>query len=103
VFGQRDAVARRSVVDRIYAEDAVFSDPEGLAVGREAIDGKAQTLQDSTPGFVFTLATPAQASGDLGYLTWNYGPEGQDPVVKGADIGLVRDGVLVKVYTLIIG
>jgi len=103
VFGQRDPAIRRQVIDRIFAADVVFSDPEGLVTGRDAIDGKAQAVLDAAPGFVFSPAGPAQVSNDLGYLTWNFGPEGQDPVVRGIDIGLVSDGQLSKVYTLIVG
>jgi hypothetical protein len=36
VFGNRDAAARESAIERIYAEDVVFSDPARTVQGRVA-------------------------------------------------------------------
>lgn len=101
VFNERDPERRAAAVARTYAEDVVFSDPEGEVSGRAAIDAKAKALLDGAPGFVFTAAGPVYAGTDLACLTWEFGPEGQPPVVKGVDIGYIADGVLVKVSTLI--
>ena len=38
----------------------------------------------------------------MGYLAWNFGPEGQAPVVRGIDTCFVRDGRIAKVYTLLL-
>jgi hypothetical protein len=39
---------------------------------------------------------------DLGYLAWSFGPEGAAPVVRGADIALVADGLITSVHTLLL-
>ncbi|THG30228.1 nuclear transport factor 2 family protein [Naasia lichenicola] len=102
VFGERDPARRAEVIARTYADDVVFADPESVVVGHAAIRDKAQSLIDQSPDFVFTAAGPVLESQDLGYLTWNLGPAGAPPVVKGVDIALVRDGVIAKLYTLIL-
>ncbi|EWM10304.1 nuclear transport factor 2 family protein [Kutzneria sp. 744] len=101
VFGQRDARLRFAAVERVYAEDVQFADPDGVVVGREALNTKAQGLLDDAPSFVFDQDGPIHVNHDLSVLAWTFGPEGQPPVVKGMDICLVRDNVIAKVYTVI--
>ena len=102
VFNERDRARRRAAIDRVYSDDIVFSDPEALVVGRDAIDAKVQQLLDDAPGFVFSPAGAVLQNHDLGYLTWKFGPEGHEPVVTGMDICFVRDGLIVKAYTLLL-
>lgn len=92
VFNERDRDRRHSVIDRIHAEDVVFHDPEGTLVGRAALDDKVQGLLDGALGWVFRPAGPVRESRGLGLLAWEFGPEGQPPVVTGIDIALVDDG-----------
>ncbi|HEX4253606.1 MAG TPA: nuclear transport factor 2 family protein [Streptosporangiaceae bacterium] len=103
VFNQRDGERRRAVISRTYAPDVQFSDPDEAVQGHEALDAKAQKLLDNAPGFVFSPAGPVQVNHDLGYLAWNFGPEGQPPVVRGVDIALVTDGLITRLYTLLLG
>jgi hypothetical protein len=102
VFGERDPVRRKAAIGRTYAPDVVFSDPEGTVTGHDALDAKAQGLLDSSPGFVFTPGGSAHVVDDLGHLAWEFGPAGGPPVVRGADIALVRDGLIVRLYTLLL-
>ena len=101
VFGERDPARRAEAIARTYTPDVVFADPDASVVGHTALDAKAQALLDQAPGFVFSPDGPVRVVDDLGYLAWNFGPEGQAPVVKGLDIGLVSDGLLTRVYTLL--
>jgi len=101
VFNERDAARRRAAIARVYTADVQFSDPDELVVGHDALDAKAQTILDNAPGFVFTPGGPVQVNHDLGYLPWNFGPEGRPPVVRGLDIALITDGLISKVYTLL--
>jgi hypothetical protein len=102
VFGERDAVRRKATIAETYAPDVVFSDPEGTETGHDAIDAKAQALLDRSPGFVFTPAGQVHVVRDLGHLAWSFGPEGQPPVVRGVDVALVRDGLIVSLYTFLL-
>jgi hypothetical protein len=103
VFGERDADRRRAAVERTYAPDVVFADPDEVVVGHEALAAKAGRLLDASPGFVFRADGPALVNHDLGVQRWELGPEGQPPVVRGTDIALVADGRIVRLYTLLTG
>ena len=102
VFGERDPQRRRAAIERIYRPDVTFSDPDGVVRGRDALDAKAQRILDESPGFVFSAAGPVRIVQDLGYLAWGFGPQGADPVVRGADIALIRDGAIASVYTMLL-
>ena len=100
VFGNRDAVARRAVIDEIYTEDVVFSDPEGAVTGRDAIDEKAAGLLGKVPPtFAFAEDGARYASSETGALGWAFGPEGA-PVARGIDIITVRDGRIAALVTV---
>lgn len=45
-------------------------------------------------------AGPVRVTQDLGYLEWQFGPQGAAPVVRGVDVAHVRDGLIASVYTL---
>lgn len=102
VFNERDPVRRRAVIDRIYASDVVFADPDEVVTGRAALDAKAQRLLDESPHFVFAADGPILVNHDLGHLAWKFGPEGQPPAVRGLDVALVQDDVITKVYTMLL-
>ncbi|MCK2212327.1 nuclear transport factor 2 family protein [Actinomadura sp. ATCC 31491] len=100
VFGNRDAAARRAAIDEIYAEDVVFTDPEGVTRGRDALEEKARRLLDRVPPeFVFAEDGPRYASAGRGALAWAFGPEGA-PAVRGLDVISVTDGRIAEIVTL---
>jgi hypothetical protein len=51
---------------------------------------------------VFSAASSVLVNHDLGCLGWNFGPEGEPPVVRGIDIALVEAGVIRTVYTVLL-
>jgi hypothetical protein len=101
VFGERDERKRAAVIKDIYAEQVRFADPEGVVIGHEALNAKAQHLLDEAPDFVFTVAGPAQIAQDLVLLAWHFGPGGAPPVVSGTDISIVENGKISQLYTLL--
>ena len=100
VFSERDPVARRDAIERTYTEVVVFADPDGEVQGREALHAKVGQLLEGADGFVFTADGPVRRAQALGYLAWTFGPAGA-PVVRGADMGFVRDWKLSKVFTVL--
>ena len=102
VFGQRDPALRRAAIERTYTDDVVFLDPDEIVEGYDALDAKAGKLLADAPGFVFSPAGPVYVNHDMGYLAWNFGPEGQPPVVRGLDTCFIRDGRIARVYTLLL-
>jgi hypothetical protein len=101
VFGERDDARRRAAMAAVLSADVLFHDPEGRVRGLEAVDAKVAALLADAPGFVFGLIAPVRVSGDLGVLTWAFGPEGGTPVVTGTDIALVEGDRIVRLHTLL--
>ena len=102
VFNERDADRRLQAIKRTYTDDVLFSDPDEVVTGHEAVTAKAQQILDGAPGFVFQTSGPVYENHDMGYLAWTFGPEGAPPVVKGIDICFVENGLIAKIYTLLI-
>jgi hypothetical protein len=102
VFNERDDERRAKAIAETYAPDVTFADPEGVVTGRENLDAKAKGLLAESPGFVFSAAGPVLVNHDLGHLAWALGPEGEPPVVRGIDVALVENGVIKKLYTMLL-
>lgn len=100
VFGNRDPASRRAAIDRVYTEDVVFTDPEGVTTGRDAIDDKVRTLLADAPAdFRFTEDGRRYAGPDTAALAWAFGPPGA-PVVRGIDIITIRDARIATILTM---
>jgi SnoaL-like protein len=101
VFSERDRDERRAAIERTYAEDVKFVDPEGEVVGWQALNDSAQKLLDRAPAeFAFEEDGPRYVSPDTAALPWRFGPPGS-PVARGIDILTLRDGRVSVVHTLL--
>jgi len=101
VFDERDPERRRMLIADTYAEDVIFTDPESAVTGRDALNGKAQTLLDQAPGARFRENGPLQVSGNLGHLPWKFGLDGKAPLATGIDIAIVAEGCISDLHTLV--
>jgi hypothetical protein len=101
VFNVRDPERRLEAIARNYTEDVIWTDPDGTTQGHEAMNEQAQKLLDRMPGFVFSAAGPVHVSLDLGLLAFNLGTPEQTPAVSGVDVGLVREGRIAVLHTLL--
>jgi SnoaL-like domain len=101
VFSERDPEKRRAAIERTYAEDVRFIDPEDEVVGRQALNERAQKILDDAPvEFVLEEDGPEYVSPDTAVQAWRLGPPGS-PAVRGIDILTVSDGLVTVVRTLI--
>jgi hypothetical protein len=102
VFGERDAGRRRRAIADLYAEDCAFYDGDGESIGQAAIcDRVGRILDDSPPGFAFSLLGPAAVIHDLGRLRWQTGPAGAPTVLSGMDVAIFASGKIRTLYTFI--
>ena len=101
VFNVHDPQRRLEALERNYAEDVAWTDPDGTFVGHEAINEQAQKLIDRMPDFVFSAAGPVYVTGDMGLLAFNLGVPEQPPAVSGIDVALVRDGRITVLTTFL--
>jgi hypothetical protein len=102
VFSERDPERRWKAIERTYAEDVTFVDPEGEVVGRRALSDRAQKLQDGAPAdFVFEEDSPRYIGTETAALAWRFGPSGS-PVARGIDILTIRNGRVSVLRTLVV-
>jgi hypothetical protein len=92
-WNETDPAARRAVIDGVWAEDGSYTDPMGVAQGRDAIDATIAAVQSQFPGLEFSLDGRVDAHHNLARFTWNLGPAGGEPLVVGFDVAeLDADG-----------
>lgn len=102
VFGERDPGRRRRAIAELYAEDCALYDADGESIGHAAIsDRVGRILDDSPPGFAFSVLGPAEVIHDLGRLRWQSGPSGAPPLLSGMDVAVFANGQIRTLYTFI--
>src|SRR3954451_252292 len=102
VFGEPDPGRRRRAIAELYAEDCAFYDADGESIGQAAVsDRDGRILDESPPGFVFSLVPPAEVTHAPGRLRWQAGPAGAPPVLSGMDVAILANGKIRSVYTFI--
>lgn len=99
VFGEIDPVRRRTAVDEIFHEDAVFYDPNGgIYRGRDEIDRIAGVIKANHPDFQYQPISPPEELGDACRARWVSGCPGKAPAYAGTDFIIARDGKITAVY-----
>ena len=102
VFNQRDHAKRRATIARIYSDDIRWTDDDGVTVGHDDLDAKAVALQAKLGDLQFIASSPTHQTLGLGYLAFQLVKPGSDtPQVSGFDVAIVRDGVIVELYTVL--
>jgi hypothetical protein len=103
IFGQRDGNQRREAMRRAYAEDIVFTDPEGTVRGYGAVDERVRKVLDEAPAtFIFAPDGPLYVlSAAAVALPWKFGPRSGPPAVRGIDIAAIADGRITSLQTLL--
>ena len=99
VFGEDDAARRRVAIDELFAEDAVFYDPNnGVYRGRDEIDRVAGAIKATHPDFRYQPVSEPEEVGDGGRVQWVSGRPGYPPEYGGTDFIVARDGRIAAIY-----
>jgi ketosteroid isomerase-like protein len=99
VFGEIDPVRRRSAIDELFHEDAVFFEPGGGTYrGRDEIDRIAGVIKARHPDYRYQPLAEPEETGDGGRVRWISGAPGKPPEYAGTDFITVRDGKIGAVY-----
>jgi hypothetical protein len=102
VFNERDAARRVATTEHIYADDIRWTDDDGVTTGRDALDAKAAELQARLGDLRFVAVGPVYQTLGLGYLAFQLVKPGSSaPQISGFDVAIVRDGVIVELYTVL--
>ncbi|WP_319448128.1 MULTISPECIES: nuclear transport factor 2 family protein [unclassified Mycobacterium] len=103
VFNERDSQTRGAAIDRTYAEDVLWTDDEGVTVGRAALATKAGLLQQHLGDLQFRAAGPVQQTLGFGYLAWNLvNPADETVVSRGFDVALIAEDRVTHLYTVLV-
>ena len=99
VFGENDPVRRRAAIEEIFAEDAVFYDPnKNVYIGRAEIDRIAGALRETHRDFTYQPLAEPEEVGNGGRIRWVEGRPGAAPEIAGTDFIIARDGRIAAVY-----
>jgi hypothetical protein len=99
VFGENDPVRRRAAIEEIFAEDAVFYDPnKNVYRGRAEIDRIAGALRETHRDFTYQPVAEPEEVGNSGRIRWVEGRPGEAPEIAGTDFIIARDGRIAAVY-----
>ncbi|WP_448956570.1 nuclear transport factor 2 family protein [Labrys neptuniae] len=99
VFGENDPARRRTAIDELFHEDAVFYDPNnGVYRGRAEIYRIAGEIKATHPDFQYQPIAPPEVAGDAGRVRWVSGTPGEPPAYAGTDFLIARDGRIVSLY-----
>ena len=99
VFGENDPVRRRAAIEEIFAEDAVFYDPnKNVYRGRAEIDRIAGALRETHRDFTYQPLAEPEEVGNGGRIRWVEGRPGEAPQIAGTDFIIARDGRIAAVY-----
>lgn len=103
VFNEPDFDKRAIAIGKTYAPQVRWTDDEGISIGHDALNAKAQALQDGTmAGLSFAKVGPVHQTRGLGYLAWNVLAPGSDEViVSGFDVAVINEERITDLYTVI--
>jgi len=101
VFSENDSVRRCAAIEEIFAEDAVFYDPnKNVYRGRAEIDRIAGTLREMHRDFTYQPLAEPEEVGNGGRIRWVEGRLGEAMEIAGTDFIIARDGRIAAVYLL---
>ena len=92
VFGENDPARRRTTIDEIFHEDAVYYDRDGVYRGRDEIQRIMGVYRASHPEFRYQPSAPPEELGDVGRLRWVSSRPDFRPSYAGTDFIIARDG-----------
>jgi SnoaL-like domain len=90
-WNETDPVARRKVIEEVWAADAEYTDPLAEVHGRAEIDALIAAAQSQFPGLVFTQIGPVDAHHRQARFRWGLGREGGESLVEGFDVAILDE------------
>lgn len=92
-WNETDPLRRRVLIEEIYAEHAVYTDPMVQARGWEAIGATIAAVQSMFPGHTFRLGGAVDAHHDMVRFQWHLAaPGANEPLVIGFDVAQLDEG-----------
>ncbi len=97
-WNEVDPTARRTALDKLWADGGRYVDPLVDVQGVDQIDATIAAVQAQFPEFVFRLAGPVDGHHDQCRFRWELGPRDTEAPVAGFDVVVTdADGRLASV------
>ena len=101
-WNETDPGARRTIVEKVWDADGVYTDPLASVTGTEAIDQVLAGAQQQFAGMRFVRGDVFETHHNIARFTWELVPEnGAEAVVIGFDVVAVNDEKISSVYGFI--
>ncbi|MFC5742063.1 nuclear transport factor 2 family protein [Dyella tabacisoli] len=98
-WNETDPLRRRVLIEELYTEHAVYTDPMIEAKGWEAIDATITAVQGMFPGHVFRLDGVVDAHHDMARFRWHLGTQdASEPLVIGFDVAALEGDRIRQVF-----
>ena len=98
-WNETDPLRRRALIEELYTEHAVYTDPMIQAKGWEAIDATIVAVQAMFPNHTFRIGSPVDAHHDMARFHWHLdAPSGGEPLVIGFDVATLDQGRIRQVF-----
>ncbi|MDT0262126.1 nuclear transport factor 2 family protein [Jatrophihabitans lederbergiae] len=92
VWNETDAGARTAKIEKLWAEDAVYTDPLASVVGRDGFNQVLQGAQDQFKGLQFVRGTTFDAHHNIVRFTWELvTAPGTEAIVVGFDVAVIGE------------
>jgi hypothetical protein len=101
VWNERDAAARRNLIDSVFTEDCGHTDPNDAVKGRAAIAQLVETLQARFPDFTFMRLGPVNAHHQQALFGWRVGAPETKAAATGTDFAIIVDGRIHQLHSFI--
>lgn len=100
IWNNSAATSRLAALATLYSENVLFVDANYTSVGWDGLQTFIGNLQNSHPGFRFSLAK-IDANHNVIRLFWNYGDTAHPALVKGMDLITVEQGKIKSLYAFL--
>src|SRR3984957_10068163 len=95
MWNTTNAEDRRDLIAGAWADSGAYVDPQLNGQGHDGIDAMVQAVQDRFPNHRFRRTSDVDAHNDRVRFGWELAAEGEAPLVRGVDFGVLSaDGRL---------
>ncbi|OMQ07986.1 VOC family protein [[Flexibacter] sp. ATCC 35103] len=92
IWSEYDSQKRKVLIDKLYSTDFRLTDPNGIVVGRDALNEFITELLAKYPGYTFTVDGSIETHHNVIKFNWNFGPKDNPAKIKGTDVLITQTG-----------
>ena len=101
IWSEYDSQKRKLLIDTLYSSDFRLTDPNGIVVGRVALNEFIDDLLAKHPGYHFTIDGSVETHHNIIKFNWNFGTKDNPKKITGTDILVTQNGVIGSLFVFI--